>query len=243
MLQRAVSLGIKEYAITDHYDPEFRNSAYDFSLDLPAYTAEAERLAKKYSAEIKLVKGVEIGIQHDVTEACLAVTEGYPFDFVIGSFHCAEGFDICTPEYAEGRSAEEIYRGFYGYMLQCLGIYKDYDVLGHFNVIDRYIAERPQNEVYFDLVEAITELLVADGKGIEINTSSFRYGMGERTTPAADILELYVRKGGEIVTIGSDAHRVRDVGHMLDRAVSMARDAGLQYLATFENRRARFVRI
>jgi hypothetical protein len=30
---------------------------------------------------------------------------------------------------------------------------------------------------------------------------------------------------------------------MLDRAVSMARDAGLQYLATFENRRARFVRI
>jgi histidinol-phosphatase (PHP family) len=243
MLQRAVSLGIKEYAVTDHCDPEFRSATYDFSLDLPAYTAEAERLAKKYSAEIKLIKGVEIGIQHDVTEACLVVTEGYPFDFVIGSFHCAEGFDICAPEYAEGRSAEEIYRGFYGYMLQCLEIYKDYDVLGHFNVIDRYIAERPQNEVYFDLAEAITELLVADGKGIEINTSSFRYGMGERTTPAADILKLYVRKGGEIVTIGSDAHRVRDVGHMLDRAVSMARDAGLQYLATFENRRARFVRI
>ncbi|MDR2771779.1 MAG: histidinol-phosphatase HisJ family protein [Clostridiales Family XIII bacterium] len=242
MLLRAISLGIKEYAVTDHYDPDYRNEAYRFELDRALYTRELERLAGKYSAEIKLIKGLEIGIQHDVTEACLAMTGTYPFDFIIGSFHCAEGFEICAPEYAE-RRAEELYRGFYGYMLQCLGLYKDYDVLGHFNVIDRYAAHIPEDEVYRDLVEDIVRLLVADGKGIEINTSCFRYGMGERTTPTADMLRLYVKAGGEIVTIGSDAHRVRDVGFMLDRAVLMAREAGLKYLATFENREVKFVKI
>jgi histidinol-phosphatase (PHP family) len=243
MVLRAISLGIEEYAVTDHYDPEYRNAAYDFGLDLKAYTEELERLAKKYSARIKLIKGLEIGIQHDVTEACLAMTRAYPFDFIIGSFHCAEGFEICAPEYAAGRSAEDLYRGFYGYMLQCLKLYKDYDVIGHFNVIDRYVTRIPADEVYYDSVREIMRLLVSDGKGIEINTSCFRYGMGERTTPTTDMLRLYAEAGGEIVTIGSDAHRAQDVGFMLDRAVAIAKDAGLKYLATFENREVRFVKL
>jgi histidinol-phosphatase (PHP family) len=67
--------------------------------------------------------------------------------------------------------------------------------------------------------------------------------MGDRTTPTADILRLYVKAGGEIVTAGSDAHRARDVGHMLDRAYTMAREAGLKYLATFKNREVKFVKI
>ncbi|MDR2087937.1 MAG: histidinol-phosphatase HisJ family protein [Clostridiales Family XIII bacterium] len=242
MLRRAISLGIREYAVTDHHDPHYRNAAYDFGLDLAAYTKELERLTEKYGAEIKTVKGLEIGIQHDAIEDCLAMTGAYPFDFVIGSFHCAEGFEICDPEYAT-RPAEELYRGFYGCMLQCLRLYKDYDVLGHFNVIDRYAARIPADEVYRDLVEDIMRLLVADGKGLEINTSCFRYGMGERTTPTADMLRLYARAGGEIVTVGSDAHRVRDVGFMLDRAAQMAREAGIKYLATFEHRKVSFVKL
>jgi histidinol-phosphatase (PHP family) len=243
MVNRAISLGIKEYAVTDHYDPEYRNEEYDFGLDLAAYTRELERLEQKHKSEIKLIKGLEIGIQHDVTEACLAMTGAYPFDFIIGSFHCAEGFELCAPEYFQGGTPEDLYRRFYAYMLQCLKIYKDYDVIGHFNVIDRYVEKIPKNEVYGDIVHDIVRILIEDGKGIEINTSSFRYGMGERTTPTADILRLYVEMGGEIVTIGSDAHRAQDVGDRLDWAVLMLRDTGLKYLATFENREAKFVKI
>jgi histidinol-phosphatase (PHP family) len=243
MVQRAVALGITEYAVTDHYDPEYRNEAYNIELDSETYFSEMERLAEKYRSEIKVIKGIELGIQHDVTDHCLTMLSSYPFDFVLGSFHCTEGFEICDPEYCELRKPEELYRGFYGYMLRCLDIYKDYDVLGHFNVIDRYASAIPSDETYLDLVEAVVRRLVDDGKGIEINTSSFRYGMGERTTPTADILKLYVKMGGEIVTMGSDAHRVRDVGAMLDRAVRMMGDAGIKYLATFENREVKFVKI
>jgi histidinol-phosphatase (PHP family) len=243
MVRRAASLGIKEYAVTDHYDPKYKNEAYHFELDVEAYTEELEILAKKYGSEIKLIKGIELGIQHDATDDCAATVSSYPFDFVIGSFHCAEGFDIGDPAYCRDRPAEELYRGFYGYMLKCLDTYKDYDVLGHFNVIDRYAGDIPPDDVYRDLAEAVVRRLVDDGKGIEINTSSFRYGMGGRTTPPADILRLYAESGGEIVTIGSDAHRTRHVGHMLDRACLMAREAGLKYLATFENREVKFVKI
>ncbi|MDR1573042.1 MAG: histidinol-phosphatase HisJ family protein [Clostridiales Family XIII bacterium] len=242
MVRQAISRGIKEYAVTDHYDPNYRNELYNAEFDLASYTRELERIERKYGAKIRLRKGLEIGIQHDVTEDCIAMTGAYPFDFIIGSFHCAEGFEICDPAYLQDRTAEELYRGFYGYMLQCLKIYKDYDVLGHLNVLDRYVDRIPEDAAYCDIAEDIVRLLVEDGKGIEINTSSFRYGMGERTTPTADMLRLYARMGGEIVTIGSDAHRARDVGFLYDRAVRMLRDAGLKYLATFENREVRFVK-
>jgi histidinol-phosphatase (PHP family) len=94
-----------------------------------------------------------------------------------------------------------------------------------------------------DMIEVILKKLIDAGKGIEINTSSFRYGMGERTTPTPGILKRYVELGGEIVTTGSDAHRVRDMGYMLDFAEQMIRNAGLNYIATFKARKPVMIRL
>ncbi len=241
MVEAACKMGIREMAITDHYDPDYPIS---FGIDLPRYQRALNKTKEEYQGRIKILKGVEIGIQLGETlERCREAANSFDYDFIIGSFHCAEGYEICDPEFFQRRSAEASYIAFYTTVRDGLLKYKDYDVLGHFNVIDRHIHPIPDDSVYWYLVEEILKTVIADGKGLEINTSSFRYGMGERTTPSKEILQRFRELGGEIVTIGSDAHRPRDVGYGFDIAVEMIKSAGLKYLATFDQRIVNFVKL
>jgi len=243
MIDAACRMGIKEMAITDHYDPDYPDKQYLFDLDFAGYHKMLNEVKEAYKNKIKIVKGIEIGIQHgDSLEKCKKAANSFDYDFIIGSFHCAEGYDLYSSRgFYEGRTAEDTYIAFYTYMFNCLKQFKDYDVIGHFNIIDRYSDEIPGFFVYSDIVEEILKLIIADGKGIEINTSSFRYGMGEHTTPTKEILHLYAKLGGGIVTIGSDAHRARDLGYRFDYAVEMVRSAGIRHLAVFDQRKRNLI--
>lgn len=61
-------------------------------------------------------------------------------------------------------------------------------------------------------VKPILELAIRDGKGIEINTSSFKYGLKD-LMPSKSILKLYKELGCTIITIGSDTHETE---HLAD---------------------------
>ena len=93
-----------------------------------------------------------------------------------------------------------------------------------------------------DIVEAILKMIIEDGKGIELNTSSFRYGMGERTHASSEILTMYREMGGEIVTMGSDAHKPEDLADHFDRAREILTGHGFKYFATFEDRKIKMVK-
>ena len=67
MVRAAIAKNIDEFAVTDHYDPDYPDNTMPFGLDMPAYHAEMERLADLYSGQIRLIKGIEIGIQHGPT--------------------------------------------------------------------------------------------------------------------------------------------------------------------------------
>lgn len=244
MIEAACNIGIKEMAITDHYDPDYPDRDFPFDLDFTKYNKAINDAKESYKNKIKLLKGLEIGIQHgEILNKCRQQANSYDYDFIIGSFHCAEGFELYRSTFFDNRSAEDSYIAFYTYMYQNLKLYKDYDVLGHFNIVDRYSDRIPDASIYMDVVEEILKLIISDGKGMEINTSSFRYGMGERTTPAKEIFKLYKDLGGELVTIGSDAHRTKDLGHKFDFAVEMIKSVGLKYLATFDQRKINFVKL
>lgn len=237
MVQAAIAKNIKEIAITDHYDPDYPDNTMPFGLDFPAYHKELERVQSEFKDQIKVIKGIEIGIQHGAAaKKCSDATTSYDYDFVIGSFHSAHGATLDQREYYRNRNSLEATTDYYQYIIDSLKEFNDFDVLGHINVIDRYVDEIPEKKHYMDHVETILKFLIENGKGIEINTSSFRYGLGERTTPSSDILKMYVDLGGEIITTGSDAHRPKDVGHMLDFAEEMIKNTGHKYVATFHGR-------
>lgn len=244
MINMGYRSGLQEIAITDHYDPDYPDKDFSFDLEKEGYHNALLLAEAKYHNKIKVIKGIEIGIQHGETmKKCSEEANAFPYDFIIGSFHCAEGYELYRSRFFKNRSIEESYIAFYSYMLECLQQFKDYDVLGHFNIIDRYSGEIPEPSVYMDIVEEIIKLVIADGKGLEINTSSFRYKMGDRTTPAQEILKLYADRGGEIITVGSDAHNVRDVAYNLGYAHQMISSVGIKYLTTFHQREPQFIRL
>ena len=236
MIEAAYFLGFSEIAVTDHYDPLYPNRDLPFELDFHAYHQKLDEMKKKFESQIKVVKGIEIGLQKRALSLCCEAATGYDYDFILASFHCAENKELYGGDFFRNKTIEQSYIDFYTYVYACLIDYKEYNVLGHFNIIDRYSSKVPDDHVYFDIVEAILKLIIEDGKGIEINTSSFRYGMGERMTPALSILRLYRALGGEIITIGSDAHYPEDVGYKLDFLPEFLKSQGFSYITTFDRR-------
>ena len=240
MIEAAILKGIKEMAVTDHYDPD--DLDYPFAPDFIKYHKKLSEITHTYEGRIKIIKGIEIGIQHGNTLLkCEHAANAYPYDFILGAFHAARSQNLYS-RYFDDRTPEDGFGDFYTYMADCIKMYKNFDVLAHFNVIDRYVSYVPDYAPYMDVIESILIDLIDHGKGIEFNTSSFRYGM-KNTTPSEEILQLYKELGGEIITIGSDAHKAQDIGYAYEKGIAIIKSHGFKYLTTFENRKPDFIRI
>ncbi|MDR0357751.1 MAG: histidinol-phosphatase HisJ family protein, partial [Clostridiales Family XIII bacterium] len=227
LIHRAVAIGLDEIAITDHYDPEYADPQFAADLDFARRNRVLDEAVEKYSGSIRVVRGIEMGLQPGKANAlCAAAAKDGSYDFILASVHCADGIPIDLPAYREGREPARARARYYEDLLRCVSEYNDFDALGHINVIDRYVACAEDNDDSSEIVDEILKKLIREGKGLEINTSAQRYGMGERGMPTKAVFKRYVELGGEIVTTGSDAHRAQDVGFGLAEAERMMRDAG-----------------
>ena len=93
-----------------------------------------------------------------------------------------------------------------------------------------------------DIIETILKKLIDKGKGIEINTAGLRYGMGA-PNPDLPVLKLYHDLGGEIITVGSDAHKPEDVAVYHKQAYQNLNEAGFRYYTIFKNRKPQFINL
>ena len=122
--------------------------------------------------------------------------------------------------------------------------FPDFDNVAHFEYITRNACYDDRSLRYNDHAELFDELLkeiVKRGKGIEVNTGSFRDKPGVRTCEY-DIafLKRYRELGGEIVSLSSDAHNVNYVGYKFNVFREMLLEAGFSHAAWFENRKPVF---
>lgn len=247
MLDQACRLGLKEIAITDHHDPNYPDPDFPFDLDFDAYHLMLEQAVMDYYKKINVKRGLELGIQKSCLDKCVSCAANYPYDFIIGSFHMSSGFLADAPEFYMDRSGAEIQESFYLNMLECLKAFKDYSVVGHFNLVDRYQylfrPEEPLNppEV-MEIIREILKVIIYDGKGLEINTSSFRYKT-PISVPAPEILRAYKELGGEIITLGSDAHTPEYIADHFDYAVDMLEAFDFKYVTAFRERKPEFIKI
>ena len=61
--------------------------------------------------------------------------------------------------------------------------------------------------------------------------------------PGPGYVKLYKALGGEILTIGSDAHCTADIGRDIYAGVEMAQAAGFKYLTYFKKHEPKFIKI
>lgn len=246
VVQDAVKMKLDELCFTDHVDYgikedwdcgkeiAYRNNEPFANVDYPAYIEKIEQMKKQYGNQIAIKTGLEFGIQTHTIPLFEALYERYPFDFIILSIHQVEDKEFWTQDFQRGRTQKEYNERYYEEMLAVVKAYKNYSVLGHMDLIARYdqCGKYPFEKVQ-PLVREILKTVIADGKGIEINTSSHRYGLTD-TMPSADILKLYQKLGGTILTIGSDSHKPEHLGAYLDETKKLLRELGFKKFCTYE---------
>ena len=242
MIQRAVSLGFTEMCFTEHMDISFPMSeeypAGMFEVDTEPYLSELLKYREHFSDTIKVRFGIELGLQPDLAHQIEAYSKRYDFDFIIGSTHIVQHRDPGFPSYYEGISTEEGYRAYFQEILDSVRAFDNFDIYGHIDYVIRYSKEKDTNycyDRYADIFDRIIESLIEKGKGIEINTGGLDKGLKEQH-PCTEFLRRYRKKGGDIITVGSDAHRPADIGRHFDRAAEALKECGFNYYCTFEKR-------
>ena len=238
MALAAKAAGLKEICFTDHldYDPLGRMGVMAF--DTAAYDAEYDALEVP---GLKLRKGMEFGLTVDNRVQFQKDLRRRHFDFVLGSIHFVDDQDVYFPPFWEGKSVFEAERRYLEATLACVRIHDDFDVLAHLTYIGKTTDHHAPRPVPYaehrELVDEILKTLAAKGKGLELNTSGMdRCGA---FLPTADYFRRFKELGGQIVTVGSDAHTAARVGQYSMEACGILRDI-FGYVCIFEDRKPIF---
>ena len=255
VVKDAIRLGLDEICITDHVDYGVKadwDSGEEIryfqgepiaNVDYPRWAADIKRVRELYGSRITVKMGMEFGVQSHTVPQYEALFRRYPFDFIILSIHQVEDKEFWTQDFQRGRTQREYNERYYEELLRVVKAYKNYSVLGHMDLMKRYDEEGmyPFEKVK-PIIAEILKIIIADGKGIEANTSWHRYGLTE-PMPSKEIWRLYKDLGGKIVTIGSDSHAPAHLGTYLEEAKSQLRDIGFESFCTYENMQPVFHRL
>lgn len=259
MIEKAISLGLSAYAVTDHcecncfypkehYSENMFSDYFNYQKDFENSVTALTELKEKYNNKINLICGTELGqATHDFDVAEKIVNDSR-LDFVIGSMHQLPGKeDFAFIKYTE-YSCDEIKKLLEDYFREIYKLCKwgKFDVLGHLTYTLRYMYNAFRKDIdispYDDIIAESFKLLAENGKGIEINTSGLRQSYG-RTFPDLKYIKMFRQLGGEIISVGSDAHTVEDLGAGTDKGAELAFEAGFTHLCYFKQRKPVFIEI
>lgn len=234
-IQQSIAMNIDEICFTEHVDYGVPTAQ---CCDYHSYLKEYERCKELYKDQINIKFGIEFGVQAHTIPQYKKDFSKYPFDFVICSIHQVDDKEFWNQDFQEGKTQEEYQKRYYEEMLYVVENFDEYSVLGHLDMIQRY--DKQGYYPFENVKEIITSILkrvIQQGKGIEVNTSCYRYGLTDMT-PSKDILKLYKSLGGTILTIGSDSHQEDHVGFHIQETKEILKDLGFTSFCTFDKGKA-----
>jgi histidinol-phosphatase (PHP family) len=240
MAAAALKAGVCELCFTEHIDIDLPTDI-DFSLDLARYRAEFAEVKARFTG-INIRMGVEAGLDMRHLDEISQML--FNLDYVVGSQHIVNGTDPYNRQVWEEYTQHELYDTYIAEVLQCMSACDFYDVLGHLGYIAKFCPYEDRLFRYSDYTDAVDEVLkrlVQRGKGLEINTNGLY--MTPDTMPERPIAARFFELGGEIVTVGSDAHYERVVGHAVSETLEMLKSIGFRYVCAFDARKPRFITI
>lgn len=238
MANAAVEAGLKEICFTDHLDYDPLGKMGILAFDTARYNEEYDNLEVP---GLKIRRGMEFGMTEDNREQFKIDLARRPFDFVLGSIHFVDDLDVYYPEYWQDKTVFRAERRYLEATLECVKIHDDFDVLAHLTYIAKTHCHPAPRPVPFgehrELIDEILKVVAQKGKGLEMNTSGVNR-CGD-FLPTADYFCRFKELGGEIVTVGSDAHTADRVGEYTFEACEILKDI-FGYVCSFEDRKPIF---
>lgn len=241
LARAAAANGLKEICFTDHLDYDPLEQMGCLAFDTEIYNAEYDSLEVP---GLTIRRGMEFGMTPDNAELFKKDLQRRPFDFVLGSVHFVDDLDVYFEPWWRGKTVLEAERRYMEATLECVQVHDDFDVLAHLTYISKthcHPAPRPLPcSEHREIIDEILKVLASKGKGLELNTSGMDRCGG--FLPTADYFRRFKELGGEIVTVGSDAHKSDRVGQYSFEACQVLKDI-FGHVCTFENRRPIFHRL
>ncbi len=241
--QRAVEAGLQEIAITDHFEPTENDQAYG-EYNPIHHLFDTLKAKAAFRNRLRVKFGIEMGQPERYPEEAGRLLDTYPYDYVLASTHKLPG-DVDMGDIDYVHADVKYYCRQYLRHLKELVKWNRFDCIGHLDLPKRYAAKCGITISFMDYreeVEEILKILVENGKGIEINTSGLRQH-ARTCLPDLDIVKLYKSLGGQVITIGSDAHYAGDVGKGIAKGLEIAKEAGFEYITVFDGRKPEWKRI
>ena len=244
-IRSGIDKGLQFMCFTDHYDPEFPYennpdvASGTFELDYDRYRKDFLKMKDKYEGQIELRFGIELGLQPHLGSFLREYTNEHDFDFIIGSNHLCAGYDPYYPDFLCSRTQVEALRLYLEDTLANIRVFPGIDSCGHLDYVTRYLPDRDRFytcSAFSDLIDPILRELISRGIALEVNTAPLTKGM-PYFNPLPDILARYRELGGELITVGSDAHVPERIAGFFEETAGILRSLGFKYYAVYKERR------
>ena len=249
MFARAVSVGLSEIAVTDHYD--ICNDAFLSPLALPCNTdaafAALSAARESFDGKLKIKVGIELGEGGHNPGKADEVINHYGYDIVIGSLHNLLGMpDFFYIDYSK-MTHDAVGSLFERYLYELCEMidWGNFDTLAHLTYPFRYFCACGHDislDRYMTKIKEVLSLIIKKGIALEVNTSGYRKALNG-PLPPYDIVKQYIEMGGELITLGSDAHIPEDIGCDIENTLLALKAAGVKYICTYTLRKPEMIRI
>ena len=247
MAEASRDAGLSMICFTDHVEMDDAHTGQNdpnWEQAWPGMLSAWRELAADPPAGLEVRLGMELAAPNHLPELAMKAAAQPELDFVLGSLHNLRGVeDFYYYKYTGQAECDRLNRAYMAELLEIAAL-PCFDVMAHVGYTVRYMSlagfpGRIRPEAYGEELTALFRTLISGGRGIEVNTSGLRQ-LGY-PFPHADILSLYRSLGGEIVTIGTDAHCPQDAGAGIRQAQALLRDLGFKYFTEFKKRQPEFI--
>jgi histidinol phosphate phosphatase HisJ family len=242
LCESAVLKGLSYIAVTDHCEIDsFYKDRYNIGYR-QSYI-QAKKAMTVFKDQLCVRAGVELG-QATADLSVAGDVTSLNYDFILGSLHALSGRkDFAFLSYGPS-DVKTLFSDYLGELAR-LAEWGGFDSLAHLTYPLRYIngenGHSLKTEDFGGEIETVLRAIVKRGIALEINTSGLRQKL-QSTMPDLFCLRLYKSLGGELLTLGSDAHRSADIGAGIEAGVSIAKEAGFDRYCVYTGRKPEFVK-
>ena len=219
---------------TEHLD--FANPIINYedsSINYLKYIEEIDSLNKKYSN--KFFSGIEIGYTQKSEKKIEDFLKNKNFNLKLLSIHQNGNYDyMCVNK--KLISLEVLIQEYFEQMIQALESSIEFNVLAHFEyglrIIDISVTDFDSLASVF--LNKIIELIVKKEIAFEVNTKSmYKY---KKENLYNYMIEKYIKKGGRLFTLGSDAHNIKDYTYKFDEATKFLLSKNIKEIILFKDK-------
>jgi len=246
-VEAAIASGLAGISFTDHLDIGVPQGTIGDYFEISEQQSAIKACIDQYGASIGIYAGIEVGLQKHCIEDIKKIISAHRFDIVIGSIHWVNHIVPYYGEYYINKSLNEAYREYLEYYIDCIRQFDDFDVLGHYDYISRYSPYTQKTLTYSafkDHFDFLFKIAIENGKALELNTRSF-LPRNNQAPPQfdPDVFRRFRELGGEMVTLGSDAHNTTRFAADFACYAAKLKECGFKYLSHFKERKPVFTPI